>query len=43
MNEMNRGPMRFDNADDPLVVFTSGMLILGAVAALVILALKYAY
>ncbi|MCS6782027.1 MAG: hypothetical protein RMI89_05015 [Gloeomargarita sp. SKYBB_i_bin120] len=43
MNEMNQGPMRFDNADDPVVVLTSGLLILSGVAALVLLALKYAY
>jgi hypothetical protein len=43
MNEMNRGSMRFDNADNPLVVLTGAAFILGGVAALVILALKYAY
>ncbi|MEN9208558.1 MAG: hypothetical protein Q6L50_11200 [Gloeomargarita sp. GMQP_bins_120] len=43
MQEMNQGPMRFDNADNPLVVLTGGLLILGVVAALLVLALKYAY
>ncbi|WP_448380979.1 hypothetical protein [Gloeomargarita sp.] len=43
MNDMNRGAMRFDEADHPLVVVTGAALILGAVAALVLLALKYAY
>ncbi|WP_256995297.1 hypothetical protein [Gloeomargarita lithophora] len=43
MNDMNRGSMRFDEADNPLMVVAGAFLILGGVAALVILALKYAY
>jgi hypothetical protein len=43
MNDMNRGSMRFDEADNPVMVLTGALLILGGVAALVYLALKYAY
>ncbi|MEN9244770.1 MAG: hypothetical protein Q6J44_00155 [Gloeomargarita sp. DG02_4_bins_56] len=43
MNDMNRGSMQFDEADNPLIVLTGAFLILGGVTALVILALKYAY
>jgi hypothetical protein len=43
MNDMNRGPMRFDEADNPLTVLAGAALILGGVATLVVLALKYAY
>ncbi len=43
MNDMNRGSMQFDEADHPLMVLTGAFLMLGGVAVLVILALKYAY
>ncbi|MBF2002573.1 MAG: hypothetical protein IGS50_03185 [Synechococcales cyanobacterium C42_A2020_086] len=43
MTELNRGIMKFRGADSPLVVMLSGVLILGAIAFLILWALRSAY
>jgi hypothetical protein len=43
MSDLNRGIMKFKGADTPKAVTISTVLILGAIAALVIWALKSAY
>ncbi|HIK37872.1 MAG: hypothetical protein NZ901_02160 [Geminocystis sp.] len=43
MSDLNRGIMKFDGADKPLVVAVSAVLILGSIAALIIWALNVAY
>jgi hypothetical protein len=43
MSDLNRGIMKFDGADKPVLVATSAVLILGAIAVLVVWALKVAY
>ncbi len=42
-NDFNRGIMRFDGADNPILVMLSGALILGGISALVIWGLTNAY
>ncbi len=43
MSDLNRGIMRFDGADKPIVVAISAIVILGSIIALIIWALKVAY
>lgn len=43
MTDLNRGIMKFDGADKPIVVAISAFLVLGSITALVIWALKSAY
>ena len=43
MSDLNRGIMKFKGADTPKAVTISTVLILGAIAALIIWALKSAY
>jgi hypothetical protein len=43
MSDLNRGIMKFDGADKPVLVATSAVLILGAITVLVVWALKVAY
>ena len=42
-SDFNRGIMRFDGADHPILVILSGALILGGICALVIWGLANAY
>jgi hypothetical protein len=43
MSDLNRGIMKFEGADSPVVVALSATLILGSIAALILWALKSAY
>lgn len=43
MSDLNRGIMKFDGADKPIVVGISAVVILGSIAALIIWALNVAY
>ncbi|MGL5035725.1 MAG: hypothetical protein ACRC6M_18215 [Microcystaceae cyanobacterium] len=43
MSDLNRGIMKFDGADKPVIVLVSSILVLGSIAALIIWALKFAY
>ncbi|MGF1489439.1 MAG: hypothetical protein ACFBSE_20315 [Prochloraceae cyanobacterium] len=43
MTDLNRGIMKFDGADKPIIVAISAFLVLGSITALVIWALKSAY
>ncbi|MBR8830335.1 MAG: hypothetical protein N5P05_003431 [Chroococcopsis gigantea SAG 12.99] len=43
MSDLNRGIMKFDGADKPIVVAISAIVILGAIALLVFWAIKVAY
>ncbi len=43
MSDLNRGIMKFDGADKPVVVAISSVVVLGAIAALILWALKVAY
>lgn len=43
MSDLNRGIMKFKNADKPLVVGISAALVLGAITALIVWALQNAY
>ncbi len=43
MSDLNRGIMKFDGADKPIVVGISAIVILGSIAALIVWALKVAY
>lgn len=43
MSDLNRGIMKFDGADKPVVVAVSAILILGSIVALIVWALKVAY
>lgn len=43
MSDLNRGIMKFDGADSPIVVASSAILILGSIGVLIIWALKSAY
>lgn len=42
-SDLNRGIMKFDGADSPIVIATSATLILGSIAVLIFWALKSAY
>lgn len=43
MSDLNRGIMKFKNADKPVVVAVSALLTLGSIAVLIIWALRVAY
>lgn len=43
MTDLNRGIMKFSDADSLPIVAISGLLILGAIAALIVWALQSAY
>ncbi len=43
MSDLNRGIMKFKNADKPIVVVTSAVLVLGSIVFLIFWALQSAY
>lgn len=43
MSDLNRGIMKFDGADKPVLVAVSAVVIFGGIAALIIWALNSAY
>ena len=43
MSDLNRGIMKFDGADKPVVVAVSAILVFGGIVALIAWALKSAY
>ncbi|WP_308253379.1 hypothetical protein [Geminocystis sp. GBBB08] len=43
MSDLNRGIMKFDGADKPIIIGISAVVILGSIIALIIWALKFAY
>jgi hypothetical protein len=43
MSDLNRGIMKFEGADKPVVVAISAFLVLGSIVALIIWGLKVAY
>ncbi|MBW4538782.1 MAG: hypothetical protein KME43_06485 [Myxacorys chilensis ATA2-1-KO14] len=43
MSDLNRGIMKFDGADSPVVVTASAVMILGSIAVLIIWAMRSAY
>ncbi|MEM6610958.1 MAG: hypothetical protein AAF652_01665 [Cyanobacteria bacterium P01_C01_bin.72] len=43
MSDLNRGIMKFDGADKPVLVAVSAILIFGSIVALITWALKSAY
>jgi hypothetical protein len=43
MSDLNRGIMKFKNADKPLVVAISATLVIGSIIALILWALSTAY
>lgn len=43
MSDLNRGIMKFEGADKPIIVGVSAVLILGSIIALVVWALNSAY
>ncbi len=43
MSDLNRGIMKFKDADKPVVVFVSAFLVLGSIALLIGWALRSAY
>lgn len=43
MSDLNRGIMKFEGADKPVVVAISAFLVLGSILGLIIWALKSAY
>ena len=43
MSDLNRGIMKFDGADKPVVVAVSSIVILGTIIGLIIWAIKVAY
>ena len=43
MSDLNRGIMKFEGADKPIVVAVSAVLILGGIVALILWALRVAY
>jgi len=43
MSDLNRGIMKFDGADKPVIIAISAVIILGSIAGLIIWALKSAY
>ena len=43
MSDLNRGIMKFEGADKPIVVAVSAVVILGSIAALILWALRAAY
>ncbi|BAS55869.1 MULTISPECIES: hypothetical protein [Leptolyngbya] len=43
MSDLNRGIMKFEGADSPLVIAISAALILGSIGVLILWALRSAY
>ncbi|MEA5469295.1 MULTISPECIES: hypothetical protein [unclassified Spirulina] len=43
MSDLNRGIMKFKNADKPIVIGISAFLVFGSIAFLIVWALKMAY
>lgn len=43
MSDLNRGIMKFEGADSPVVVAVSAILLLGSIALLILWALRSAY
>jgi hypothetical protein len=43
MTDLNRGIMKFDGADSPIVVIISAVVVLGSIAVLILWALRSAY
>ncbi len=43
MSDLNRGIMKFDGADKPIIVGISAVVILGSIVGLIIWALNVAY
>jgi len=43
MSDLNRGIMKFEGADKPVVVTVSAVLVLGSIALLIAWAVKVAY
>ncbi|MBE9115739.1 hypothetical protein IQ249_07515 [Lusitaniella coriacea LEGE 07157] len=43
MSDLNRGIMKFKNADKPIIVALSAILVLGSITALIAWALQSAY
>lgn len=43
MSDLNRGIMKFDGADKPVMVAVSAVLVLGAIACLIFWGLSTAY
>ncbi|MBP0020283.1 MAG: hypothetical protein J7647_22360 [Cyanobacteria bacterium SBLK] len=43
MSDLNRGIMKFKNADKPIVVLISSLLVFGSIALLIAWALNTAY
>ena len=43
MSDLNRGIMKFDGADKPVVVAVSAVIILSSIAVLIVWALRAAY
>lgn len=43
MSDLNRGIMKFDGADNPVVVTVSAVFILGSIVLLIVWALSIAY
>lgn len=43
MSDLNRGIMKFDGADKPVIVAVSAVIVLGSIAILIWWALNHAY
>jgi hypothetical protein len=43
MSDLNRGIMKFDEADSPAAIALSSILILGSIAVLILWAMRSAY
>jgi hypothetical protein len=43
MSDLNRGIMKFDGADQPLVIGITAFVVLSSIVALIVWALKVAY
>ncbi len=43
MSDLNRGIMKFEGADKPMVVAVSSIIILGSIIALIVWAVRVAY
>ncbi|MGF1481700.1 MAG: hypothetical protein ACFB4I_19825 [Cyanophyceae cyanobacterium] len=43
MSDLNRGIMKFEGADKPIVITISAIIVLGSIAALIAWALRVAY
>ena len=43
MSDLNRGIMKFDGADRPVAIAISSIVVLGAIAVLLVWAVKTAY